>query len=154
MMDSAHTPKASYLRKPDIPYVGGARTGPEVLRAWAMTRAGASTFYTDLMSCAHWLERQAAEITRLRAELSQETNSSTTEWQPISSAPHDGTDVILAHWLDDIPLWVAVSSWLDLSGKESSQADDGYWHCEVREGVPTHWMPCPAAPKTANAYGS
>lgn len=61
-----------------------------------------------------------------------------TDWQPIETAPKDGTPILV--WIDDHVAevewdedgWIGV--WEDIS---SSSGDD----------YPTHWMPLPEPPK-------
>ena len=67
------------------------------------------------------------------------------QWQPIETAPRDGTRVLVYARLDppekwhealrDIPPVMAVASW---------HPDGGWCVCEVRDA--THWMPLPAPP--------
>lgn len=68
-----------------------------------------------------------------------------SEWQPIETAPKDGT-------------W-AIVGWFHLAGQVSLAV--GFWHahkrawCDVRnvlhgpnpEQLPTHWMPIPDPPQ-------
>jgi hypothetical protein len=73
----------------------------------------------------------AAEIAALRAQQA---------WQPIETAPQDGTLIIVyaetpehARWPDqslDLPPLVTLCAW---------HPDTGFCVCEIRE--PTHWMP-------------
>jgi len=66
------------------------------------------------------------------------------EWQPIETAPHDGTRVLVfaegkmtcAYF--DLPCAFA-GTW------ELSVPSDGY--VDSNEVFPTHWMPLPDAPK-------
>jgi hypothetical protein len=52
-------------------------------------------------------------------------------WQPISTAPKDGTTVFL--YCDDyVPYAVGVGSW-----------EDDEWIIDGAGWVPTHWMPVP-----------
>lgn len=59
-------------------------------------------------------------------------------WQPIETAPKDGTDVLALHegrtyqarWQDDA-FWFSASAWKSLA--------------------PTHWMPLPPPPATGEA---
>lgn len=75
-----------------------------------------------------------------RAVLAQETRPT---WQPIETAPKDGTWMLLvgARWVVDGPV---VGAW--------SSDHGGYWHdCERGITGVTHWMPLPAAPEAALA---
>lgn len=94
-----------------------------------------------------------------------------TEWQPIETAPKDGT-VILAYCPQKIEYWIAsgaipeeqhlhiaiAKSWPGKEGASVSERwvsscisepdsyDPGYTQSYV-EVAPTHWMPLPEAPK-------
>lgn len=66
------------------------------------------------------------------------------KWQPIETAPKDGTDIILARPEDD-DCWYAiaqwwVAGWAFMSGRVGDMpALIGF--------EPTHWMPLPSPPK-------
>lgn len=73
-----------------------------------------------------------------------------SEWQPIETAPKDGTAVLL--WADT----EAGDANLRLFGKhlcevghsacaQVGQFGDGHWHTEFI-GEPTHWQPLPDDP--------
>lgn len=74
------------------------------------------------------------------------------EWQPIETAPKDGTEILvfrpLAHLTNDPQISI-------LKGVKSNK---GCWDETIPDGMsndnftsgyckPTHWMPLPAAPK-------
>lgn len=71
-----------------------------------------------------------------------------TDWQPIETAPRDGTEVLVGVWAvfdewDDgehrPPIWCA---WVSCAGP----GDD--FGCEGWNGAPaTHWQPLPEPPK-------
>lgn len=65
-----------------------------------------------------------------------------TDWQPIETAPRDGTSVLLA-WRGSVDHGWYVN--LDSENAES------YWvySCEGFRAIeePTHWMPWPEPPK-------
>lgn len=73
-----------------------------------------------------------------------------SEWQPIETAPRDGTDVDL--W--DQNGRQTECRWMIPQAKEYSRrfvAEWCYYHVEWGEwvelgGHPTHWMPLPASP--------
>ena len=78
-------------------------------------------------------------------------------WQPIASAPRDGTRVLL--WLDtrnprDTPYVEQVCD-----GEHVVQADIGFWDEDPGcwrapiIGEPTHWRPLPAPPRAALGDG-
>ena len=68
------------------------------------------------------------------------------DWQPIETAPKDGTVVLLAGCRKPV-----AAAWLE------DEID--YWHVDdnkrgpfaLRGPAPTHWMPIPAAPDEASA---
>ena len=75
-----------------------------------------------------------------------------TEWQPIETAPKDGTRILLAHHqnkYENLPplIWVIDGQW----GANWRTGDDyqPHWHHDrkLRLVSPTHWMPLPEPPK-------
>lgn len=67
-----------------------------------------------------------------------------TEWKDISTAPRDGTDVLLAAWDDDGSYWNATGSWwIDRFFFFQGNGFDVVMLCFE----PTHWMNLPAPPK-------
>ena len=72
----------------------------------------------------------------LRAALAQQAEQG---WQPIETAPKDGTDVIAGHPDGSID----VLSWLEVKNNRQGWTDGEYFALSW----PTHWMPLPAAPK-------
>jgi hypothetical protein len=77
------------------------------------------------------------------------------EWQPIETAPKDGTEVILG-W-DMASVWIVRNGWFhDGNDWRGFDLDDvGWWsyrHSVTQEKLegydtPTHWMPLPEPPK-------
>jgi len=67
------------------------------------------------------------------------------EWQPIETAPKDGTYFLCFN-----------GNWRGLSRYwEPNYEDDPIWVDETTEFIsppPTHWMPLPAAPKPENSH--
>ena len=63
-----------------------------------------------------------------------------TKWQPIETAPKDGTHILgYADGEMTVVYWFSEECWqITVSGLH---ADDGEWW-------PTHWMLLPEAPKT------
>ena len=79
-----------------------------------------------------------------------------SEWQPIETAPKDGTRVLLfpqycvAHWEFGDENWMIAP--LDMSEMPVEERFKGTFYCiypEViyEDGVPTHWMPLPEPPQ-------
>lgn len=64
-------------------------------------------------------------------------------WQPIETAPRDGTVILLCrvHPNPDVRIAVSDGQWLETSNGHW----DWVWPYIRKE--PTHWMPLPAAPK-------
>ena len=88
-----------------------------------------------------WNERaESEEITRLRAAL---------EWQPIETAPKDGTQIDL--WSSkgfrvcDV-VWDTISYSLDGEDDVDGWTDAGGHGSIEKAGPFTHWMPIPSAP--------
>lgn len=95
------------------------------------------------------------------------TNDKTTQpaaqpqWQPIETAPKDGSKLILSYInRNDMPRTV-MARWLTDDEAAETDADgvgleggwyecidnwDDYTEVAIHEGEPTHWMPLPAAP--------
>jgi len=73
-----------------------------------------------------------------------------TEWQPIETAPKDGTDIIVMY-IDIATQFVRIAFWLDY---EWDPSINGWWTYDCGEDelmapiyAPTHWMPLPEPPK-------
>jgi hypothetical protein len=66
------------------------------------------------------------------------------KWQPIETAPKDGTRILLfiedqvieGHWDDSWPMW--CTAYL---------SSHGCGCCSSSNEEPTHWMPLPAKPE-------
>lgn len=72
-------------------------------------------------------------------------------WQPIETAPKDGT-VVLIHDPDDAPYTGIVTIGL-FDGEKWNGCDHGY---HMNAGIivaPTHWMPLPSPPGTVEEGG-
>lgn len=81
---------------------------------------------------------------------------SQNQWEPIETAPKDGTEIILGKdiatvWIVRNGRWVNPDAWVP-----PDEEDVGGWWCyrnsvvqEILEGIfePTHWMPLPNPPK-------
>jgi len=77
-------------------------------------------------------------------------------WQPIDTAPKDGSQLLLFCGDYEPPFFVGSFTWIDLP-----KDHEDYWegwsfseeilanHCGA-EPEPTHWMPLPATPDQAS----
>jgi hypothetical protein len=65
-------------------------------------------------------------------------------WQPIETAPRDGTAVLCFRLLRGQPD-IATASWKDYA---EAFGGPGWTYAEGRH-APTHWMPMPAPPRSA-----
>ncbi len=74
-------------------------------------------------------------------------------WQPIETAPKDGTEVILFHPPEnyqgiEYPARVTAGSWIEWD--ETPECDGGSIWMSLdggfREDTPTHWLPLPKIP--------
>jgi hypothetical protein len=80
-----------------------------------------------------------------------------SDWQPIATAPKDGSDVLL--WADTRAA-TDLAFYLQTGGKHFAGVQIGYWEDAVAHpmqteqagwrlpmvGEPTHWMPLPEPP--------
>jgi len=63
-----------------------------------------------------------------------------SQWQPIETAPKDGTDVLIAEYGD-----VAIAHWDRFGRGRWLGPRDNYGQCEIMQ--PTHWLPLPEPPQ-------
>lgn len=77
----------------------------------------------------------------LRSELGKQ------QWQPIETAPRDGTEIILGAWDEEGKfITVANARWV-----ENYEATKEFWHDiegSFKQEDVTHWMPLPQPPIT------
>lgn len=72
------------------------------------------------------------------------------EWQPIETAPRDGTPILIsngvsvmeARWLTECQMGQFVTA----PGWQVVECEDGWYSIGLEADWPTHWMPLPAAP--------
>ena len=99
--------------------------------------------------------KEAVAIMKGEAEPARVYHVHTPRWQDISTAPKDGTKVLLygiwageIHWQNEEPT-IDIGRW---AGGKSGLAGDDWWElvtgdqyaCWMR---PTHWMPLPTPPE-------
>lgn len=69
-------------------------------------------------------------------------------WQPIESAPKDGSEIVLR-----VPVMrpqsAAIGRWFDFG--QVIHGVTGYWTAHATQVEPTHWMPLPPAPDAKDA---
>lgn len=66
------------------------------------------------------------------------------EWQPIKTAPKDGSEILLAHANS---VW--VDQWIPSTSYEVRNGEGGCWMmCDqwTTPEIPSHWMPLPEPP--------
>jgi hypothetical protein len=78
-----------------------------------------------------------------------------SEWQPIETAPKDGTDII-AMYIHISTQIVHAAFWMSCVEGLDDPEDEGWWTYDWSEVsrtkmtgwmTPTHWMPLPEPPK-------
>lgn len=79
--------------------------------------------------------------------------STTMKWQPIETAPKDGTIILVATW--ELGPDMASAAWngqfWDMRYKDTDEIWSSKWGGDDREfGNPTHWMPLDALPEPPN----
>ncbi len=70
------------------------------------------------------------------------------DWQPIETAPRDGTEILL--WAPDYSHRAGIGAWCDVIGAWSADIgsmEDGVAVFEGDCDGPSHWMPLPAPPE-------
>jgi hypothetical protein len=62
-----------------------------------------------------------------------------SEWQPIETAPKDGTELLLyGPFVPTGGTYMDIGRWTDYA--------DGFWDWSADDSQPTHWMPLPSPP--------
>jgi hypothetical protein len=72
------------------------------------------------------------------------------DWQPIETAPKDGTNVLLyATWMDiSVGKFYRDERWRLTADGFLAKESEGDTYTEYFEVAPTHWMPLPPKPIT------
>ena len=91
-----------------------------------------------LAECYGRIGKLADENERLKADAER------IEWQPIETAPKDGTDILVMTGET-----MHVVRWINIHGDFDYWAVDDNKHgpFTLRGKAPTHWMPLPEPPK-------
>ena len=76
------------------------------------------------------------DYARLKAEVER-----LTKWQPIETAPRDGTEIIgrAGLWVEVTAFFKGTKPWERKEAWVTSNDDDGY----AQDFKPTHWLPLP-----------
>ena len=94
------------------------------------------------------------------ALLSFREENARRDWQPIETAPKDGTCILIAggiydwdsSWGETLPFsGVTIASWNDIRTGKPWQGENCGGHDEYYRYAPTHWMPLPEPPRAALA---
>jgi len=132
----AHNALDDALRNEALPLIEAlvariAELEANVTASRAVNAAACSAAEADYRRAEEALRDRAVE----RAEAAEQALAA--KWQPIATAPKDGTRVLI-----HVPGWssTAVVGWLGLSGTTRVYGSD----CDVAGA--THWMPFPSPP--------
>lgn len=68
-------------------------------------------------------------------------------WQPIATAPKDGTIVLGCEWMSGKHIVVEIQWAKDHHGDYEWQLASTIWADESYSADPTHWMPRPGPPR-------
>ena len=70
-------------------------------------------------------------------------------WQPIETAPRDGTEILLyvGTLCHDYGVAWWNGEWWEMGSRECAGMKDRF---DVEFGAPTHWMPLPEPPEDKN----
>lgn len=83
-----------------------------------------------------WPDEAEVLIDRIATEL---VATGETEWQPIESAPKDGTGILTLRWLDGAGWWYQHVQWLNDDWMVCNDGDSSVAN-------PTLWQPLPSPP--------
>jgi len=85
------------------------------------------------------LRESTSEVERLKSEVER-----LTKWQPIETAPRDGTEIIgrAGLWVEVTAFFKGTKPWERKEAWVTSNDDEGY----AQDFKPTHWLPLPEIP--------
>ena len=88
------------------------------------------------------LEKSETDLADLRTRL----RGLEQQWQPIESAPKDGTNVLLFDGET-----VSYGGWVSAADQGAGPDEEylvsaGWWSVDLSDNQPTHWMPLPKSP--------
>jgi hypothetical protein len=112
----------------------------------------AKSFSYDGEFTPYYGARQMRDLLAAAASLAALAQAPVAQgWQPIETAPKDGTEVLL--WLQPPYNSIEKARWFDLWGNwqigEFPEDSDEY--CGIGSALPTHWMPIPTPPVIAHS---
>ena len=108
--------------------------------------------WSEFDKCDLWIA-SIDELTRFAELVAQHGRNNLTSWNPIETAPKDGTDVLVMYMNIDTQI-VHNAFWLSDEGCNDNIV--GWWTYEHSEAsrillddwmTPTHWMPLPTPPE-------
>ena len=92
------------------------------------------------------------EWAKLPKDMAAQASQTTNGWQPIETAPKDGTNVILYGSYESKPGEPFVVAGMSWDSEPVGWTNGDCWATEVGDRwVPTHWHPLPCPPEDANA---
>lgn len=99
----------------------------------------------------HATKKDAAKAWNTRALIGtpQAPHDAGRVWQPIETAPRDGTQILSGRYSreDETVFIYGLTAWVEAGHYGRQEAGWSYWTSNLGRGDPTHWMPLPAAPQ-------
>jgi hypothetical protein len=100
--------------------------------------------------------RQLAYLANQQIQAARRTTPDREAWQPIETAPKDGTPILLSNGTDVEQGWWmheegGITEHRDMDGRYTGQTESdgfiGWWDVSgCMQPEPTHWMPLPDPP--------
>jgi hypothetical protein len=114
---------------------------------------GLNKLADELQPGIRWAQQKLQEVSDYLDNMGP-TIRSKSEWQPIETAPKDGTPILarlgpfvyIVFWSDDSKLKSPIPWWEMGSAEWENNKWIGY-HEEYYAASPTHWMALPEGPK-------
>lgn len=112
----------------------------------------ARAIYTSVLAgagCEAALNERPPEVREIWASAAGAAIAAMSGWQPIETAPKDGTKILVFTIHGELEL----SDWYKIETPEYVEVSEGLYRKEMREfssgwnsNHPTHWMPLPEPP--------